>query len=166
MRKDNLVAEIEKAIDPIIYTHQVELVDIEWARKGSRWNLCIYLDKTGGITIDDCEAVHYEISDLLDRIDLIQHSYVLEISSPGLNRPLKKKENFDRFRENYVKITTDVPIEGQKKFKGLLQGLRDDHILLENKEGQIKIIPFDTVLKANLWYKPDFKKYERRSKKR
>lgn len=165
MRKDNLIAELEKAIDPIIYTHQVELVDIEWARKGGRWNLCIYLDKPGGITMDDCEAVHYEISDLLDRIDLIQHSYSLEISSPGLDRRLKKREDFERFRENYVKITTDVPIEGQKKFKGLLHGLRDEDVLLGNKEGQVKTIPFDTVLKANLWYKPD-KKHERRSNKK
>jgi ribosome maturation factor RimP len=165
-KKNDLVSEVEEAIAPIMNSYRFELVGVEWARKQGRWNLCIYMDKPGGITIDDCENVHHEISDLLDRVDLIPHSYVLEVSSPGLDRPLRNREDFEKFDGDYAKITTDVPINGQKRFKGLLRGLKDDCVLLENREGQVKEIPFNTVVKANLWYKPDFKEYERRRKKK
>ncbi len=159
MNTKEITTEIEKIIKPIIKSYQMELVDVEWTHKNGSWNLCIYIDKPAGITIDDCELVNREISDLLDRIDLIHQSFVLEVSSPGLNRPLKKREDFERFINNTVKITTVQPLQGQKKFKGVLVDITvDGQLLLKTDKGEETVISLDKVAKANLWFQPDFNK--------
>ncbi len=158
--KKQIITRVENDIAPILERLGLELVEVDWHNKGGRWNLCIYIDKPGGINLDDCENANREISDLLDRIDLVKHQYVLEVSSPGLERPLKKIKDFERFSEHAIKIITLEPLEGQKKFTGWLKGIDDDdHILLqpEGKEVIIKI-PFDSVARANLKFQPDFKK--------
>lgn len=159
MTTTDIASEAMKIIEPITDSYGMEVVDVEWGHKNGNWNLCIYIDKPDGITIEDCEIVNREISDLLDRTDLITHSYVLEVSSPGLNRPLKKREDFQRFAESNVKITTVEPLQGQKKFKGLLVSVTDDkHLLLQLEKGREVLIPIDKVAKANLWFRPDFNK--------
>jgi ribosome maturation factor RimP len=153
------VNEIEKIILPVIENSGMELVDIEWGPKNGSWNLCVYIDKEEGIYIDDCELISREVSDLLDMADIISHRYTLEVSSPGLERPLKKREDFQRFRDNPIKVKTLEALDGQRKFRGLLLGINEeDKIILENENGTETEIPLAGVAKANLWFQPDFKK--------
>ena len=84
----------EELVLPIVEEHQFELVDVEYVKEGSSWYLRAYIDKPGGITVDDCEAVSRQLSDLLDEKDFIDDAYILEVSSPGLGRPLKKDKDF------------------------------------------------------------------------
>ena len=86
----------EELIMPLIEQHQFELVDVEYVKEGGNWYLRAYIDKPGGITVDDCEAVSREFSDILDEKDYIEDSYIFEVSSPGLGRPLKKEKDFKR----------------------------------------------------------------------
>ena len=157
--KNKIVSEVETMIAPIIDSMGMELVDVEWKQQSGNWNLCIYIDKPGGITLDDCEAVTYELSDLLDRSDLIAHQYMLEVSSPGLERPLKKKEDFERFTGNSVYIITSEPIQEQKKFKGKLKGIDEEgHIIIQkDKKAKDTKIPFEKIQQANLRYEPEGK---------
>lgn len=148
-------ATVRKLIEPIIFANDLELVDIEWKTKNGSMNLCIYIDKDGGINLNDCEAVHYEISDLLDKLDPIPHSYLLEVSSPGIERSLTKREDYHRFADNPVRITLNAPLENQKKYKGILRGLAGDHVVLEIKDPQKTIsIPLTMLEKANICYEP------------
>src|SRR5690606_31617296 len=106
-------------------------------------------DKPGGITIDDCQAVSLVLDKKLDEEDPIRGSYSLEVSSPGLERPLKKAKDFQRFAGRLAEIRTYSGVYGRKKFKGILQGLRDNQVLLEF-EGEVIEIPLDLIAKANL----------------
>ena len=162
MDSDSFVKSLWEKVDPIVKGCDMELVDIEWTSKNSRWTLCVFIDKEQGITVDDCEQVSREISDLLDRNDPINHKYVLEVSSPGLDRPLKKRNDFNRFSGEYVKIRTGEPVNGQKNFKGLLCGLNEDDILLiKTDKGNDIDIPLISVIKANLWHRFDKNDFKR-----
>ncbi len=98
-----------------------ELVDVEYVKEAGTWYLRAYIDKPGGITVDDCEAVSRKFSDILDEKDYIEDSYIFEVSSPGLGRPLKKEKDFQRSLGEDVEIRTYRPIEGQKEFEGVLK---------------------------------------------
>ncbi len=165
--KNEILSKIEEIITPIIDNYEMELVDLKWSQKSGNWVLCIYIDKEEGITLNDCEVVNHEISDLLDRKDIISHHYVLEISSPGLERPLKKKNDFDRFTGHNIKISTHEPLQGQKNFKGRLRGIdTEDNILLQfNDSGNEVQIPLRKIAKANLIFKPEFGKNSKGGKK-
>ena len=92
-RKDDYEQRAEKLLTPMVESRGFELVDVEYVKEGGNWYLRAYIDKEGGITVDDCEAVSREFSDCLDREDFIEDSYILEVSSPGLGRPLKRAGN-------------------------------------------------------------------------
>jgi ribosome maturation factor RimP len=140
-----------KVIEPVLTSYGVELVDIEYQRERSGWVLRIYLDKEGGITLDDCSQISKEVGELIEVNDLIDHYYTLEVSSPGLNRPLKREKDFIRSIGKLIRVRTKETIEGQKNFMGELLSYRDDAIVL-GIEGKEKVIPFHLVLKANLEY--------------
>lgn len=125
---EDIVAEIA---GPIVERHSFELVDVEFIKEGANWYLRIYIDKPGGITIDDCQIVSEEISDILDKKDPIEQSYFLEVSSPGLDRPLKKDSDFEKFKGELVEVKVYKPIDGRKVFEGELVGLVDDKIVIE-----------------------------------
>ena len=93
-RKEDYVARVERFLIPIMEEHQFELVDVEWVKEAGTWYLRAYVDKEGGISVDDCEIVSRRLSDWLDKEDFITESYILEVSSPGLGRPLKKEKDF------------------------------------------------------------------------
>ena len=122
---------------PIIDRNGFELVDVEYVKEGSQWYLRGYIDKPGGITINDCEAVSREFSDLLDRDDFIPDSYILEISSPGLDRPLKKPRDFERNLGKEVEIRTYKPIDRKKEFVGELVSF-SDHSVVIRMDGEEK----------------------------
>ena len=124
----------EKLVSPIIKELQCELVDIEYKKEGSQWYLRIYIDKPGGVTIDDCQAVSEQISDLLDESDPIPHSYILEVSSPGLDRILKKDSDFIRYKGTKVDVSLYRPVNGSKKHTGILEGISNDLISIKVNE--------------------------------
>ena len=111
-------AKTEQLILPILERMQFELVDVEYVKEGSTYYLRAYIDKEGGIAVDDCEVISRILSDWLDQTDFIEDSYIMEISSPGLDRPLKKEKDFARSIGKLVEIRTYRPIEKQKEFCG------------------------------------------------
>ncbi len=127
----------ERLVEPIIDSLQCELVDIEYKKEGSQWYLRIYIDKTGGVTIDDCQAVSEQVSKLLDEKDPIPHSYILEVSSPGLDRVLKKDSDFKRFKGSLIDVSLYKSIEGRKKYRGVLIDFTDEFLTVEVKEKTI-----------------------------
>ncbi|MCX8130095.1 MAG: ribosome maturation factor RimP [Clostridia bacterium] len=126
---------------PITEKHSFELVDVEFVKEGANWYLRIYIDKPGGITIDDCQVISEEISDKMDETDPISQSYFLEVSSPGLERPLKKDSDFEKFKGEQVEVKLFQPLDGKKVFEGELVGLVDGQIVI--KQGNAENINFD-----------------------
>ena len=113
-KRETYEQKTEQLLLPIMEEHQFELVDVEFVKEAGNWFLRAYIDKPGGIGVDDCETVSRRLSDLLDEQDFIEESYILEVSSPGLGRPLKKDKDFERNMGKLVEIRTYRPIEKQK----------------------------------------------------
>ncbi|QNU65740.1 ribosome maturation factor RimP [Ruminiclostridium herbifermentans] len=133
--KINIQQVITELAKPIVEDLNYELVDVEFVKEGANWYLRIYIDKAGGIGIDDCQAVSERISDILDEKDPIEQSYYLEVSSPGLERPLKTERDFIKYKGELVEIKVFQPIDGKKIFEGELVGLIDGKIVI-NQEGK------------------------------
>ncbi len=133
----------------------MDLVDVEYKREGRQMVLRFFIDKAGGITLDDCADVSRELSAILDVEDIIPGKYVLEVSSPGLNRPLKKESDYLRYMGRLVKIKTfelmpDDAGNKRKTFLGELTGFSEGIVTIRLREGQNAEIPIDKVAKANL----------------
>ena len=149
MKFEKLLEEVRQVIEPLLQSQGFELVDLEYQREPQGWVLRIYLDREGGVTLDDCAEVSGEIGAVLEVKDVIPNPYVLEVSSPGLTRPLKKPEDFNKFSNRLVKIKLYEPLEGRKNFKGTLLGLEGEKVRLEI-EGQVYELPLQGISKANL----------------
>ncbi len=121
----------EELLLPILQRQGFELVDVEYVKEGGNWYLRAYIDKPGGITVDDCELVSRALSDLLDEKDFMEESYILEVSSPGLGRPLRKDKDFARSIGEEVEVRTFKPISHQKEFTGILKEYDKDKIIIE-----------------------------------
>ena len=126
----------ESLILPILERNQFELVDVEYVKEGSVWYLRAYIDKEGGITVNDCEQVAREMNEILDREDYVEDSYVFEVSSPGLTRPLKKEKDYIRNIGKPVEIRTYRTIVHKKEFAGILKAYDADSVTItdENEE--------------------------------
>lgn len=122
---------IESAVGELLATEAAELVDLRYLQEGGRWVLRCYVDKHGGVTLDDCEYLSGRIGALLDTLDAVPHSYVLEVSSPGLDRVLKKERDFLRFAGHRVRVRLREPRDGQRRFRGRLAGVEAGSVLLE-----------------------------------
>lgn len=140
---------MRQVVEPILESQGMELVDLEYRRESQGWVLRLYIDRQGGISVNDCAEASGEVGAVLEIRDLIPNPYVLEISSPGLSRPLKKREHFEKYQNRLVKIKTFEPLEGRRNFKGTLLGLEGESVRLE-VEGRIYEIPFQNIAKANL----------------
>ena len=121
----------EKLVEPILAEHHFELYDVEYVKEGSNWYLRAFIDKEGGITVDDCELVSRKLSDLLDKEDFISESYILEVSSPGLGRQLKKDKHFDRSIGEEVEIKLYKAIDKQKEWIGILKDYNAEVIKIQ-----------------------------------
>ena len=119
-RREEYEKRAEELLAPIVEQNGFELVDVEYVKEAGTWYLRGYIDKEGGITVNDCETVSRAFSDRLDENDFIEDSYIMEISSPGLDRPLKKEKDFKRNMGKPVEVRTYRPIEKQKEFCGFL----------------------------------------------
>ena len=140
---------MRQVVEPILESQGMEMVDLEYRRESQGWVLRLYIDREGGISVNDCAEASGEVGAVLEIRDLVPNPYVLEISSPGLSRPLKKREHFEKYQNRLVKIKTFEPVEGRRNFKGTLLGLEGESVRLE-VEGRIYEIPFQNIAKANL----------------
>ena len=132
-RRETYEQKTEELLQPLVEQHQFELVDVEYVKEGGSWYLRAYIDKPGGITVDDCELVSRALSDLLDEHDFIEEAYILEVSSPGLGRPLKKEKDFARSIGQEIEIRTFRAIDHQKEFTGILKEYDKEKIVVETE---------------------------------
>jgi len=136
MAKKNYESRAEQLIMPLIEENNFELVDMEWVKEAGTWYLRAYIDKEGGITINDCEKISRAFSDLLDEEDFTSENYILEVSSPGLDRPLKKDKDFARSIGKDVEIKLFKAVNKEKEFTGILTAYDSDTVTIELQDGQ------------------------------
>lgn len=149
MAKNTVAEKVTDAIRPTIEEANLELVDVEYVKEGGNWYLRVFIDKPGGVDLDDCQAVSGKIDTILDELDPVPQAYFLEVSSPGLERPLKKPEDFHRFNGHLVHITTFAPVDGSKSFTGKLLDYTDEGIHLDVKGKQV-VLPLKQVAASRL----------------
>ncbi len=154
--QEEIKEKIKEIIEIPILKRNIELVDLEWRRERRGWVLRIFIDKPGGVTVEDCAKISGLVGDILDKEDIIHHSYVLEVSSPGIERPLVKKEDYERFRGEKAKITLKTPVSGRKNFTGIIIGIKEDLVQME-VDGRIWEFPLENIKKANLQPEISFK---------
>ncbi|HKM39964.1 MAG TPA: ribosome maturation factor RimP [bacterium] len=145
-----IIKTVTDLIEPIIEQEQLELVDVTYSKEGGRFFLRVFIDKPKGISIDDCERVSVLVSTLLDQHDPIPQSYVLEISSPGLDRPLKHRRDCERFRGKKVKISMYAPVKGRRRLTGVLLGFKDGHMRLKLENEDTVSVPWEAIAQARL----------------
>ncbi len=148
-RGDKVTDIVENLAEPVADLCCVEVVDVEFVKEGAGWFLRIYIDAPGGITLDHCERFSKEIDMVLDEKDPIKQSYHLEVSSPGLERPIKKEKDFLRFTGSVIKVKTFAPINKQKNFTGTIKGIEAGVLILE-VDGEEVNIPLGQIAKARL----------------
>ena len=135
-KREEYEARTEQLITPIIERMNFELVDVEYVKEGGTWYLRAYIDKEGGITVNDCEAVAREMNEILDQEDFVEDSYVFEVSSPGLGRPLKKEKDYIRSMGKELEIRTYRAINREKEFYGILKAYDEKTVTIEMEDGQ------------------------------
>ncbi len=144
-----IIERVKGIVDPILSNEGMELVDIEYRREARGWVLRLFIDKEGGITLEHCARISEELGRNLDVEDFIPNPYILEVSSPGLDRPLKKEKDFIKYLQHRIKVKTLDPIDQRRNFRGKLLKVLEGQIELE-VEGRIIQIPLSNLAKANL----------------
>ena len=134
-KRETYETRTEELITPILDRMNFELVDVEYVKEGGTWYLSAYIDKEGGITVNDCEAVAREMNEILDREDFVEDSYVFEVSSPGLGRPLKKEKDYIRSMGKEVEIRTYRAINREKEFYGILSAYDENTVTIKTEDG-------------------------------
>ncbi|OUQ52606.1 ribosome maturation factor RimP [Lachnoclostridium sp. An118] len=137
-KRETYEQKTEEILLPIVEKNGFELVDVEYVKEGGNWYLRAYIDKPGGINVDDCEIVSRELSDILDEKDFIDEAYILEVSSPGLGRPLKKEKDFKRSLGQEVEVRTYRMMDRKKEFTGILKDHDKDTVTIEMEDGSLK----------------------------
>ena len=137
-KKEIIEQKTEEILIPMMEELGFELVDVEYVKEGSSWYLRAYIDKPGGININDCETVSRRLSDILDEKDFIDDAYIMEVSSPGLGRPLKKEKDFKRSLGMEVDIRTYRMIDRQKEFTGILTAYDEKTVTIELEDETTK----------------------------
>lgn len=138
-KREDYEAMTESLITPIVKKYNFELVDVEYVKEGSNWYLRVYIDKEGGITVDDCETVSREFNAILDEKDYIADAYIFEVSSPGLLRPLKKDKDFNRNLGNEIEVRLFKAIDKQKELVGVLESFDKDNITIVCEDAPVVI---------------------------
>ena len=147
--EENIIYNIKELLEPILFEKNLELFDLEYQGQGHRGVLRVFIDKEEGVTIGDCTVISRELGTLLDVHEVIPGSYTLEVSSPGLTRPLKKPSDYVRFKGKAVKIKTIEDIEDKNIFTGKLLDFKDETVYIET-DGTNYLIPYSKIEKANL----------------
>ncbi len=136
-RREEYESRTEAFLLPVLAEHNFELWDVEYVKEAGTWYLRAYIDKEGGIAVDDCEVISRILSDWLDQTDFIEDSYILEVSSPGLGRPLKKERDFERSLGEEVEIRLYKALNKQKEFTGILKAYDKENVTIETAEGEL-----------------------------
>lgn len=160
MSQQSLVEQISNIVVPILESMSMELVDLEYKHEGRDWFLRIFIDKEGGVNLDDCAEASREIGAVLEVEDIVRTAYRLEVSSPGIDRPLKKVQDFERFAGSLVKVKTYESLDpdqrghARKTFVGTLLGIEGGLVRIEqtDKKGGVVELPLEGIAKANLEY--------------
>lgn len=149
MEHYDVVSAAWSRIEPELLSLGYELVEVEYTGPGHRATFRLYIDKPGGVTLDDCAAVTQFLNPFLDAAELVPGQYILEVSSPGIDRPLRKPADFERFRGEPVKVRTKTAVHGRRRFTGVLTAFRDGLLTLDCS-GQMYTVHLENVQKANL----------------
>jgi ribosome maturation factor RimP len=147
--------KIIELVEPVIESEGMEIVDVECLRMKTRWLVRLFIDKVGGVTIDDCTNISRQVGDLLDVYDIPPGSYTLEVSSPGLDRPLARDKDFSRFRGSKIRVRLTDKIEGSRNFRGTLEDFLEEDgekIIVLDVDWKKYRIPKASVAKAHLEY--------------
>jgi len=147
----HLIEEIWNLLEPVIVSGGMEIVEIEYRRESTGWVLRIYIDNERGVSVDDCATISRTVGDILDVSELIRNSYSLEVSSPGLDRPLRRWEQFQRYTGDIVEIRTSSALQGRRNFKGLLKEASPEQVVIE-AEGKSHTISLQLIERARLLY--------------
>jgi ribosome maturation factor RimP len=155
--QESVAERARQLLEPVLARDEFELVEVEWQREGGAWVLRLFIDKPGGIGVDDCHAASRLVETILDVEDFIEPAYSLEVSSPGLERPMRKPEDFQRFAGQRAKVKAFGPIESapglppRKQWTGTLCGFSGGAVEIE-ADGRVHRIPVDRIAKAHLEY--------------
>ena len=149
MGKAPVTQSVIELIEPGLLAKGLELVDVEFKKEGKNWVLRVFIDKEGGVTLEDCQKISRLAGDLIEVEEVIEPAYTMEVSSPGLNRVLKKEKDFIRFSGKKICVQCHAPLNGRKKFTGILKDFKNQSIHLE-VDGQLQTISINRVAKANL----------------
>ncbi|MGM9916661.1 ribosome maturation factor RimP [Anaerotignum sp.] len=133
----NTESKVLPFLEPIVEANDLELVDLEFVKEGVNWYLRVYIDKEGGVNIDDCELVSRALEAKLDEADPIEQAYILEVSSPGIDRPLKKEADFVKYRGEIIDVKLYKAQNGTKQYQGKLLGLENGVISIEEENGNV-----------------------------
>jgi len=152
MRKNPIYQLVTDLVEPTLKGSDIELVDVEYKKTGKTWSLRVFIDKNQGVTVNDCQRLSREIEDLIAIHELIADRYVLEVSSPGLDRPLKKETDFIRNKEKQVLVKTYLPINNSKTNTGTIKDFSNDTLFLENEKKTFEI-SLSNIAQAKLIFK-------------
>jgi ribosome maturation factor RimP len=145
-----LVRDLTQLFEPVVESMGYELVGIEFNAGGGHGTLRVYIDREQGVNLDDCAAISHQLSGILDVEEPIQQAYDLEISSPGIDRPLFKLADFERFIGRTAKIKLAVGVQGRKNFRGQLQAVADEKLITIEVDGEHFDLPYADIARANL----------------
>lgn len=149
LKKTGVPQNIATLIKQVVESEKLELVDIEYI-SGRKRLLKIFINKTGGVTLSDCSKISFLLGEIIEEQSLIEEKYLLEVSSPGLDRPLKTKEDYKRNAGNLVKIFLSTPLEDSKTFVGWIISAHDKKVCLKDKSGVVTNIPIADILRGQL----------------
>ena len=142
--------DLGKLFEPVVESMGYELVGVEFLGAGAYGTLRVYIDRDSGVSLDDCAAISHQISGILDVEEPIKQAYDLEVSSPGIERPLFKLADFERYAGKTVRIKLAVGLLGRKNFKGELQGVAESKLVTIEVDGEVFDLPYADIAKANL----------------
>lgn len=155
MAKVKITEQVSLMVQDVLAENGLELYDVEYVKEGKDWFLRVYIDKVEGaeeeyVSTDDCELVSRFLSDKLDEEDPITQNYYLEVSSPGMDRAIRNEKEYARYSGRVVDISLYKAVDGQKKFQGILKGLEDGQVIIEDEDGKSHSFPLDTISKTKL----------------
>lgn len=147
MGKPSIHQAVAEIIEPVVEEENIELVDVEYRKVGTAWTLRVYIDKNHGVTLDDCQRLSRQIEDLIEVHEVIGGHYVLEVSSPGLDRPLKKERDFIRNKGKRVQVKTFSPIDKKKQRTGTVRDFKNGTLFLQDRD-EVLEIPLADIAQA------------------
>lgn len=148
-RSESVKERVQNLAEAVATRHGYEVVDVEYTKERDRWFVRVFIDKPSGVTLNDCEQMSRDLSDELDKNDFIPHAYILEVSSPGLERPLKRPEDYRRFQGRLIEIKCFAPVNGSRKLRGRLTGSDQEGISIE-VDGESVRVAWQNIARAHL----------------